>query len=1173
MSIRSARISILGLSILLCADAFLPVFAGETPTRAEPLAGCRELFGKENLIAWCIVPFDTQKRSPQERAAMLQKLGFKHFAYDWRDEHIPQFDLEMEAIKKAGINLDAFWFPGTLDNTAKAILELLKRHQIKTQLWVMKGGGPASGDLLEKNIAAAVTDIKAIAAEADKIGCTVALYNHGGWFGEPENQLEIIKRIGMANVGIAYNLHHGHEHLSRLPELLQKMKPHLLAVNINGMETDGDKKGKQILPLGEGARDLDVLKTIVDSGYKGRIGILGHINEDVEKTLRKNLDGLERLVRDLTSPVKVTVPYPLPVNERFEVTTLIDDLKQPMSFSLLPDGRILYIEYKGAVKMLHPKSRTPVECAKIKVTNSNENGMLGQTLDPDFAKNGYVYLYYSPPDYNGQRLSRFVLNGDVLDMASEKHILEFEEQRKDCCHHAGTLAFAPDGCLLISTGDNTHPGGDSDGYAPIDERPGRESFDAQKSASNCADLRGKILRIKLTPEGGYTIPDGNLFPKDGAGGRPEIFVMGCRNPWRMSVDPKNGFVYWGEVGPDSGGYGPRGARGYDEINQARKAGNFGWPYFVGPNEPYNRYDFATKKAGEKFDPAHPVNESKNNTGSKVLPPAVPAWIYYPYSKSDVFPELNEGSGRTACAGPVFHIDPVHNASIKMPDYFDNCLFFFEWSRNWIKVARMDADSNLLRIEHFMHGYPFKRPISMQIAADGALYVMEYGDTWGENKNARLSRIEYVRGNRRPVAKAQTTNNIGKTPLEVSFSGTDSFDPDGDTLTYEWRIGADGAPISKEAVCKYTFDKPGIYNVQLTVTDPQGALSSATVPVLAGNAPPKVKFLRPKDGDFYTPGNPVVYRLFIDDEEDGDSDQHEEAMNPRVVVEAVRSKSRDGAAGNADDDPDGLKLMKKSDCFNCHAVDRKILGPAYRDVALKYKGQATAFEESVQRVMKGSSKVWSDVPMLAHPQHTVEEVRSMVSWVYALKDGNKGRVISKGVKGTVAVEVPKDTKEEKNQGAFLVLDAAYTDAGTPVIGPLTGTAKVVLRPRQIEAEFCDKSKGAVKPLTGGGASGGQFMGAIDHNDYLVFNGLNLSGLKKLTCRFASDGQGCKMRILAGGLDGTLLAEFEIAKTGGWEKWTELSADVTNAPEGRKDVYIQFVNPGKSGLMNLDWVKFE
>src|SRR5437868_15309238 len=95
--------------------------------------GAEKLFARDNLVAWCIVPFDAKKRGPEERAAMLEKLGFRHFAYDWRAEHIPSFDAEVEALKRHKIALDAFWFPASLDADARKILDLLRRHKIKTQ--------------------------------------------------------------------------------------------------------------------------------------------------------------------------------------------------------------------------------------------------------------------------------------------------------------------------------------------------------------------------------------------------------------------------------------------------------------------------------------------------------------------------------------------------------------------------------------------------------------------------------------------------------------------------------------------------------------------------------------------------------------------------------------------------------------------------------------------------------------------------------------------------------------------------------------------------------------------------------------------------------------------------------------------------------------------------------
>ncbi len=232
----------------------------------------------------------------------------------------------------------------------------------------------------------------------------------------------------------------------------------------------------------------------------------------------------------------------------------------------------------------------------------------------------------------------------------------------------------------------------NNGYAPIDERPGRSDWDAQKSSSNMNDLRGKILRIKPEDNGTYSIPAGNLFPANGSQGRPEIYVMGNRNPFRFSVDPETGWLYWGEVGPDAGADNPTfGPRGYDEFNQARAAGNFGWPYFIANNLAYREYDFATGISGPAFNPAAPVNNSPNNTGGQNLPPAQPAWIWYPYGASTAFPELGSRPGRTAMGGPVYHHDRASPASTrKLPEYFDDTLFIYEWSRNWIKEVKIDA---------------------------------------------------------------------------------------------------------------------------------------------------------------------------------------------------------------------------------------------------------------------------------------------------------------------------------------------------------------------------------------------------------------------------------------------------------------------------------------------------
>jgi sugar phosphate isomerase/epimerase len=256
-----------------------------------------DLYAPGNLVAWCVVPFDAKKRTPAQRVEMLRKLGFNKYAYDWRPEHLPSFDEEVALVKKAGIELTAVWFPAGLNDDAKKLLAVIKKHDVKPQLWVTMGD-PA-GKTQAERVQAAAKAIRPVAEEAAKLGCSVALYNHGGWFGEPENQLAVIDALKLKNVGIVYNLHHGHGQFGRFPEVIKLIKPHLLAVNLNGSVTGGDMLGKKIMPLGAGDLDVKLLSGIRDIGFAGAVGILGHTQDDVEQRLQDNLDGLKWLLPQL----------------------------------------------------------------------------------------------------------------------------------------------------------------------------------------------------------------------------------------------------------------------------------------------------------------------------------------------------------------------------------------------------------------------------------------------------------------------------------------------------------------------------------------------------------------------------------------------------------------------------------------------------------------------------------------------------------------------------------------------------------------------------------------------------------------------------------------------------------------------------------------------------------
>jgi cytochrome c len=431
--------------------------------------------------------------------------------------------------------------------------------------------------------------------------------------------------------------------------------------------------------------------------------------------------------------------------------TIDDSIVDPMELAVAKDGRVFFVERSGRVNVWNPGTKTSSPVGAVKPFTGLEDGLLGITLDPGFLQNQWIYLFYSDPETktddkghkSGEnRVSRFTLKEGQLDLSSEKILVRIATQRDECCHSGGSLTFDSAGNLYASAGDNTNPFG-SDGYAPTDEMPGRSAWDAQKSSANANDLRGKILRVHPEADGTVTIPKGNLFPPGTAGTRPEIFVMGNRNPFRISADPKTGFAYWGDVGPDAGGLNAtRGPAGFDEIGQARQAGFFGWPYFIADNKAYLEYDFATKQSGKQYDPAHPINDSPNNTGIKDLPPAQSAFIYYPHSPSARFPVVNAGGGRTAMAGPVYYYDAALKSDYKLPGQFDHTLFIYEWSRNWIIAVHLDKDDKIAKMERIAANMTFKRPMDMELGPDGCLYMIEYGTNWSDNRDSQIVRIEY-----------------------------------------------------------------------------------------------------------------------------------------------------------------------------------------------------------------------------------------------------------------------------------------------------------------------------------------------------------------------------------------------------------------------------------------------
>ncbi|MFI6090619.1 PQQ-dependent sugar dehydrogenase [Streptomyces sp. NPDC051218] len=558
------------------------------------------------------------------------------------------------------------------------------------------------------------------------------------------------------------------------------------------------------------------------------------------------------------------------------------EMGEAMSLTVLPDRSVLHTARDGTVRYTDPSGNT-TQAGKLDVYTHDEEGLQGISAAPDFASSRQVYVYYSPKldtpagdapatgsaaDFERWKghlnLSRFTLKSDnTLDMTSEKVVLEVANDRGQCCHVGGDIDFDAAGNLYLSTGDDTNPF-DSSGYAPIDERTDRNpQFDAQRSSGNTNDLRGKVLRIKPTAAGGYTVPAGNLFAPGTAKTRPEIYAMGFRNPFRMSVDKKTGIVYLGDYGPDAGGGDAnRGPGGQVEFDRITAPGNFGWPYCTGTNtsaETYNAYTFPSGPAGAKYDCAGgPANDSFRNTGQAKLPAAKASWIKYGWDGSP--PELGSGS-ESPMGGEVYRYDPDLESSVKFPQSLDGRFLATEYGRKWIKSIEVKSDGSRGTIEDFP--WTGTQIMDSDFGPDGALYVLDYGT--GSNNQA-LYRIEYLGGsNRSPIAKAAADKTSGAVPLTVQFSSAGSSDPEGQSLSYSWDFG-DGT-TSTQANPSHTYTTKGTYRPTLTVKDPEGLTGSASLVVTAGNTAPTVSLRQPPDGKLFSFGDTVPFEVAVSDPED------------------------------------------------------------------------------------------------------------------------------------------------------------------------------------------------------------------------------------------------------------------------------------------------------------------
>jgi len=616
-----------------------------------------------------------------------------------------------------------------------------------------------------------------------------------------------------------------------------------------------------------------------------------------------------------------------PGQDRFQKVTLNDRPGEPMSLAVLPDGRVLHAARTGEIRLHNPRTGTNNIVTDMKqapqgLYQHDEEGVQGIAVDPDFADNRWVYVYYSPrlntpsdvigtginegdapetltTDEDRQRLAQFdgysllsrfkFRNGNGLDFASEQEILRVPMSRGLCCHVGGKIDFDGDGNLYLSTGDDTNPF-QSAGYTPIDDRPNRNpAFDARRTSGNTNDLRGKLLRIRVRADGSYGIPPGNLFRQGRAGTRPEIYAMGLRNPFRFAVNRSNGDVYLGDYSPDAQVADPaRGPEGIGRWMLIRRAGNYGWPFCILPDRPYVDYDFTpdAEQSGEFFNCNATINDSRNNNGLRQLPPVVWPQVWYSYDTfRELFPELfnpnNSPNGIGPMGGPAMRYDASITSPFRWPRVFGGHPIFYEWTRDYAKVFELNRRNGgqLAGIRHLLGVGPdvqggtpnvvLDNPMDMEFGPDNALYTLEYGTGFfAELPAAQLARIDYVRnGQYTPVVRGSATPSAGiNAPLTVQFSSAGTTDANDDNLQYTWDFTSDGTVDSRQANPTFTYTERGVYEATLRVTDETGRSASWQVRVTVGNQAPQLRMTVVSTSPPFNFGDTVNFNVTVTDDQ-------------------------------------------------------------------------------------------------------------------------------------------------------------------------------------------------------------------------------------------------------------------------------------------------------------------
>jgi PKD repeat protein/type 1 glutamine amidotransferase len=832
------------------------------------------------------------------------------------------------------------------------------------------------------------------------------------------------------------------------------------------------------------------------------------------------------------------------------------NVNEPIGFDVLPDGRVVQTDRRGGVRLHDPATNTTHLLAQVPVYMASEDGMYGPAVDNDFATNKWVYLYYSPltqeapfpettPTANAPntgvdpsvwdpwlgyfQLSRFkFVDGPAptLDLASEQRILKVPVNRGACCHVAGDIDFDSHNNLWMVTGDDTPAGGgNSGGFSPHNDMLTATGLynaphvDARRSSLNTNDLRGKILRITVQSDGSYTIPAGNLFTGNEEGGgktRPEIYAMGFRNPFRITVDDDD-VAFITDYSPDS--QTPtvfRGPAGTGRMMVVDRPVNYGWPLCYSPDLPYYRWNFNTTTPLDTPPQAHecnnptrgPANTSRWNTGLTYSPPIAEPELWYSYQDNNpanplgtpcaayytasppgtcpqLFPELGTG-GVGPHGAAKYDYDADNPNPTKFPEYYDGTIFFGEFTRDYLREVRLDSAGDVFKINNVLNCGPAPtnptrpficdNPMDMMWGDDGNFYLLTYGDGFfAINPDAALVKFSYVKGLRAPIAVLGATPTDGIAPLTVAFSSEGSRDPDpADSIRFEWDFDGNGTVDSIEPNPSFTYTANGVYTARLTVTDSSGKTASANTTITVGNTSPTVNVTVPVEGGLFAFGDTIPFSVTVSDPEDGPID--------------------------------------------CSRVEVTFV--------------------------------------LGHDTHGHAEATA------------------NGCAGTL----PTNAEDVSHGGnVFGIVSASYTDNGGSGVPALTTVDQATILQKKQEVEFAvDQSGTNTAPSADVG--GGLQRGSLGNGDWIALNGnYNLVNIDSLTFRTSGGGGAAgtgSVEVHLDAVNGPILTTVTIAATANATTYASQTFPIAN-PGGAHRIYLVFRpvagGPGNN-FFNLNWVEF-